>query len=73
LEQPYIRDNKISDTVGSAFGVTKDFIVIDGSMSELIRPSLYRAYQHIEFVAPPADGAEIRIFDVIGPVCESAD
>ena len=28
---------------------TKNFIVVDGSMSELIRPSLYDAYHHIEF------------------------
>ena len=30
----------------------KDFVVVDGSMSALIRPSLYDAYQHIELVAP---------------------
>ena len=28
---------------------TKNFIVVDGSMSELIRPSLYDAFHHIEF------------------------
>lgn len=31
---------------------TKDFIVTDGSMSSLIRPSLYDAYQHIELTKP---------------------
>lgn len=51
----------------------KNFIVIDGSMSELIRPSLYNAYQHIELVAPPPPKAEVSIFDIVGPVCESAD
>ncbi|KAG6709480.1 hypothetical protein I3842_06G134300 [Carya illinoinensis] len=51
---------------------TKNFVVIDGSMAELIRPSLYGAYQHIELVSPAAD-AEISTFDVVGPVCESAD
>ncbi|XP_035542412.1 diaminopimelate decarboxylase 2, chloroplastic-like [Juglans regia] len=51
---------------------TKKFVVIDGSMAELIRPSLYDAYQHIELVSPSA-GAEISTFDVVGPVCESAD
>lgn len=30
----------------------KHFIVIDGSMATLIRPSLYGAYQHIELTAP---------------------
>ncbi|XP_058190708.1 diaminopimelate decarboxylase 2, chloroplastic-like [Rhododendron vialii] len=52
---------------------TKNFIVIDGSMSELIRPSLYGAYQHIELVSPSPPDAEISTFDVVGPVCESAD
>ncbi|KAH7833084.1 hypothetical protein Vadar_003016 [Vaccinium darrowii] len=52
---------------------TKNFIVIDGSMSELIRPSLYGAYQHIELVSPSLPDAEISTFDVVGPVCESAD
>lgn len=52
---------------------TKNFIVIDGSMAELIRPSLYDAYQHIELVAPTPSEAEVSTFDVVGPVCESAD
>jgi diaminopimelate decarboxylase len=49
----------------------KDFVVVDGSMAELIRPALYDAYQHIELTAP-CDG-EVREFDVVGPVCESGD
>lgn len=49
----------------------KHFIVIDGSMAELIRPSLYDAYQHIDFIEP-VDG-EVVTYDVVGPVCESAD
>ncbi|URD86847.1 hypothetical protein MUK42_28000 [Musa troglodytarum] len=52
---------------------TKNFIVIDGSMAELIRPSLYGAYQHIELVSPPLPNSESSTFDVVGPVCESAD
>ncbi|XP_057966202.1 diaminopimelate decarboxylase 1, chloroplastic-like [Malania oleifera] len=52
---------------------TKNFIVIDGSMAELIRPSLYDAYQHIELVSPSSADAEVSTFDVVGPVCESAD
>ena len=51
----------------------KNFIVVDGSMAELIRPSLYDAYQHIELTAAPAAGSPVRKWDVVGPVCESAD
>ena len=35
------------------------------------RPSLYDAYQHITLTAP-ANGPP-QVFDVVGPVCESAD
>ncbi len=49
----------------------RHFIVTDGSMAELIRPSLYGAYHHIGFIEP-VDG-EVRAFDIVGPVCESAD
>ena len=49
----------------------KHFIVTDGSMAELIRPSLYDTYQHIDFIEP-VDG-EVKTYDVVGPVCESAD
>ncbi|KAL6640213.1 hypothetical protein ACP70R_022062 [Stipagrostis hirtigluma subsp. patula] len=52
---------------------TKNFIVVDGSMAELIRPSLYGAYQHIELVSPPSPDAEVATYDIVGPVCESAD
>ncbi|KAG1660166.1 hypothetical protein FOA52_005266 [Chlamydomonas sp. UWO 241] len=49
----------------------KNFIVIDGSMSTLIRPAIYDAYQHIELTAPSS--APKQVFDVVGPVCESSD
>ncbi len=49
----------------------KHFAVIDGAMTDLIRPTLYQAYQRIEPVAPPREGT--RVVDVVGPVCESAD
>ena len=41
-------------------------------MAELLRPSLYSAYHHIE-IADAKPGAEVAEFDVVGPVCESGD
>ena len=29
--------------------------------------------QHIEIISPPTPKAKIQTFDVVGPVCESAD
>jgi diaminopimelate decarboxylase len=49
----------------------KRFVVVDASMSELIRPSLYDAKHHIGFIEPVDGTAET--YDVVGPVCESAD
>jgi diaminopimelate decarboxylase len=49
----------------------KNFIVIDGSMSTLIRPAIYDAFQLIELTAPTSSPKQV--FDVVGPVCESSD
>lgn len=51
-------------------GTAKKFAIVDGSMTELIRPALYHAYHRIENIS--SDGPE-EIYDVVGPVCESSD
>ena len=48
----------------------KRFVVVDGAMNDLIRPSLYKAYHRIE--ALDKEG-EPTLADVVGPVCESGD
>ncbi len=50
----------------------KRFVIVDGGMNDLIRPSLYDAYHKIEIVAKDAD-EESSLCDVVGPVCESGD
>ena len=49
----------------------RTFVVVDASMTELIRPALYEAYHPIEPVGAPR--AERETVDVVGPVCESGD
>ena len=49
---------------GTKTNGTKNFIVVDGSMSAMIRPSLYDAYQHIE-LTKPTDGPA-QTYDVVG-------
>ena len=61
----------VNRVIGVKTNGNKHFIVTDGSMAELIRPSLYDTYQHIDFIEPV--DAEIETYDVVGPVCESAD
>ncbi|MHB1297945.1 MAG: diaminopimelate decarboxylase [Gemmatimonadaceae bacterium] len=48
----------------------KTYLICDAGMSELLRPSHYDAYHHIEPVA--ATDGEI-VADIVGPVCESGD
>ena len=50
---------------------TKRFVIVDGAMSELIRPALYEAYHAVTPVVPREGKA--RVVDVVGPVCESGD
>jgi diaminopimelate decarboxylase len=51
---------------------SKNFLVIDAAMNDLIRPSLYQAHHEI-VMASPLSGEGARVYDVVGPVCESAD
>jgi diaminopimelate decarboxylase len=52
-------------------GDEKNFIVVDGAMNDLIRPSLYGSYQRIQPVRR-SDRPEWTA-DVVGPICESSD
>jgi len=49
----------------------KNFVVVDAGMNDLIRPSLYDAWHEVLPVTPREGPA--RRYDIVGPVCESAD
>ena len=49
----------------------KYFAVVDAAMNDLIRPSLYSAWQSI--VEVNEQNLPKRQYDVVGPICESAD
>jgi diaminopimelate decarboxylase len=48
----------------------KRFVIVDGAMNDLIRPSLYGAYHKIEPIDVRGD---LTSADVVGPICESGD
>lgn len=48
----------------------KRFVIVDGAMNDLIRPSLYNAYHKIEVLN---DNEEYSDCNLVGPVCESGD
>lgn len=52
-------------------GESKDFVIVDAAMNDLVRPSLYKAYHAIKPVVRNEKDT-IRA-DVVGPICESAD
>ncbi|WP_193114082.1 diaminopimelate decarboxylase [Sulfurimonas marina] len=49
----------------------KKFVVVDGAMNDLLRPSLYNAYHGIEAITDNTE--DEREVDIVGPVCESGD
>lgn len=50
----------------------KNFAVVDAAMNDLIRPTLYQAWMDIIRVSEKS-AAEKKIWDIVGPVCESGD
>lgn len=48
------------------------FCIVDAAMNDLIRPALYQAYHEIVEVVQNRASKRGR-YDVVGPVCESAD
>jgi diaminopimelate decarboxylase len=54
-------------------GEEKSFAIIDAAMNDLIRPSLYQAWQSIIPVVETADDAATECYDVVGPICETGD
>lgn len=50
----------------------KNFAIIDAAMNDMLRPSLYQAWMDLLPVSPRSDG-EARLYDVVGPVCETGD
>jgi len=53
-------------------GGEKNFAVVDAAMNDLLRPALYEGWHAILPVREDA-AASKRVYDVVGPVCESGD
>lgn len=50
----------------------KHFAIIDAAMNDLIRPSLYQAWQEIIPVDKSKQGTKAQ-YDLVGPICETGD
>jgi diaminopimelate decarboxylase len=51
--------------------VKQRFLVVDAAMNDLIRPALYGAWHEVRTVKE--SGGMEAVYDIVGPVCESAD
>ncbi|HZP13232.1 MAG TPA: diaminopimelate decarboxylase [Nevskiaceae bacterium] len=62
-------------------GESKNFAIVDAAMNDLLRPTLYQAWMDIIPTAMDGGSAArgrtperpVRVYDVVGPVCESGD
>lgn len=52
-------------------GAEREFLIVDAAMNDLQRPSLYDAWHDIDVLCE--QGREPACYDIVGPVCESAD
>ena len=50
----------------------RHFAIVDAAMNDLIRPSLYQAWQAIIEVEK-TETAEKKTYDIVGPICETGD
>ena len=50
----------------------RNFAIVDAAMNDLLRPALYQAWHNVAPVTPRS-GADKQPYDIVGPVCESAD
>ncbi|MEI7530200.1 MAG: diaminopimelate decarboxylase, partial [Elusimicrobiota bacterium] len=52
-------------------GGSKNFIVVDAAMNDLVRPALYGAKHPVALLG--AARGPLKKYEIVGPVCESGD
>lgn len=53
------------------YGTDKKFVIVDGAMNDLLRPSFYNSYHKI--IPVNRSGSDYETVDIVGPICESGD
>lgn len=61
----------VTEVVYTKSNPTKNFLIVDGAMNDLVRPSLYGSFHRIAEVEQ--GGRAPKEYDVVGPICESGD
>jgi diaminopimelate decarboxylase len=52
---------------------SRDFLIVDAAMNDLMRPALYGSFHALIPVAKNKSQGTTRTTDIVGPVCESSD
>lgn len=65
----------ISQVINVKTTEDKRFVIVDGAMNDLIRPTLYEAFHRITpLTSPPSTTlSNVLPADIVGPVCETGD
>lgn len=63
----------VASVIYNKHGDDRSFLITDGAMNDLIRPTLYDAYHNILPVSEAAPDATTNRYDIVGPVCETGD
>jgi len=50
----------------------KKFVIVDAAMNDLLRPTIYQAYHHIQPITKFENREDLSA-DIVGPVCETGD
>ena len=63
----------VARVIATKTGTGRRFIILDAAMNDLVRPAMYGARHEILPVNKRPMAAPVSPFDVVGPVCETAD
>ncbi|WP_319412820.1 diaminopimelate decarboxylase [uncultured Cohaesibacter sp.] len=63
----------VTEVIYRKEGEGKTFVIVDGAMNDLIRPTLYEAWHEALPVSEPGYNTPVSNVDIVGPVCETGD
>lgn len=63
----------VARVIACKAGPSRQFVIVDAAMNDLVRPAMYGAHHEILPVHERPMASPVKPFDVVGPVCETAD
>lgn len=62
----------VTEVLYNKINGSKNFIIVDSAMNDMLRPSIYQAYHHIQPTTKFENRNDI-VADIVGPICETGD